>query len=240
MSNSYHCNIQNLTGPDSITLEELDHSGPKTIITIYNGFNPVIDEDYEISSYNTKSLYNLILHKNFFNPLTREPFDKNQITRIKWYNECLDKYPTITHDDIKDYKELIIKWLEAPLEDNEHTEKVKYFITYDQIIDFFGFKEIDSREKAEQYFIDNPDKTWAIRKSSVVDTKYNQFFVIMTKNGNIFNNYLYVHRQGYGICGVNAKRFDKLSSVILNKTYYYTNICELLITLFRNNTIELL
>ena len=51
---------------------------------------------------------------------------------------------------------------------------------HDQIIDFFGFKEIDTREKAEEYFVCNPDKNWVIRKSSVKDTKFNQFFVIMT------------------------------------------------------------
>jgi len=239
MSNQYFGIIDEIKEPDSITLEELDHSHPRSIITLYNGFNHYTEIDYEISSFNAKSLYEMILHDKKFNPMTREPFDENQIKRIKWYNRCLELYPTITHDDILDYKQIIEKWLLNPLETSEYTEKAQYFITYDQIIDFFGFKEIDTREKAEEYFVSNPDKNWVIRKSSVKDTKYNQFFVIMTKkDGNLYN-YLYVHRQGYGVCAVMADRHATISKVILQKDLYYTNIVDLLIWLSKNQIITL-
>lgn len=239
MSNHYFTNIDEMEEPDSITLEELDHSHPRGIITLYNGFNYTTKIDYEISSFNAKSLYEMILHDKKFNPMTREPFDENQINRINWYKKCLELYPTITHEDIKDYKQLIQNWLLNPLETSEHTEKAKYFVTYDQIIDFFEFKEIDTREKAEEYFGCNPDKNWVIRKSSVIDTKYNQFFVIMTKNDELINNYLFVHRQGYGICGVMADRYATITDVVLKKNQYYTNIVDLLILLSKNNIIRL-
>jgi hypothetical protein len=235
----YFGNIQEKSDFDSITLEELDHSHPRSIITIYNGYNPITKVDNEISSFNTNSIYKIILNNKFFNPLTREPFDDNQIKRIKWYKNCLDKYPTIKPEDILDYKTIISNWLIAPLELNDFSEKAKYFITYDQIIDFFGFKDINTREKAEQYFIDNPDKQWIIRKSSVTDTKYNQFFVIMTKNDLLYNNYLYVHRQGYGITKIDAERYSDISTVELKKMYYYTNIVDLLVTLCQNKIISL-
>ena len=239
MSNQYFGFIDEIKEPDSITLEELDHSHPRSIITLYNGFNYTTKIDHEISSFNAKSLYEMILHDKKFNPMTREPFDKNQISRIKWYNRCLELYPTITQEDILDYKQIIQNWLLNPLESSEYTEKAQYFITYDQIIDFFGFKEIDTREKAEEYFVCNPDKNWVIRKSSVKDTKFNQFFVIMTKNDGLIYNYLYVHRQGYGVCEVMADRYATISEVFLKKDIYYTNIVDLLIWLSKNKIITL-
>lgn len=239
MSNHYFSNIDERKEPDSITLEELDHSHPRSIITLYNGFNYFTKIDHEISSFNVKSLYEMILHDKKFNPMTREPFDENQISRIKWYKQCLELYPSITYEDIADHKRLIHNWLLNPLALGDHTAKAQYFVTYDQIIDFFGFKEIDSREKAEEYFIRNPDKTWVIRKSSVVDTKYNQFFVIMTKNNGISCNYLYVHRQGYGVCAVKGDRNATISEVELKKDQYYTNIIDLLIWLSKNKVITL-
>lgn len=121
----------------------------------------------------------------------------------------------------------------------DHTLKAQYFVTYDQIIDFFGFKEIDTREKAEEYFIRNPDKNWVIRKSSVKDTKYNQFFVIMIKKDGLVNNYLYVHRQGYGVCAVKGDTNATISEVELKKDQYYTNIIDLLIWLSKNKVIAL-
>lgn len=239
MSAQYFDNIDELKDLDSITLEELDHSHPRSIISLYNGFNYTTKIDYEISSFNVKSLYDMIINNKKFNPLTRESFDDNQIKRIMWYKDCLDEYPEITHESISDYKQLIQNWLLSPLDEIDNTHKAKYFVTYDQIIDFFGFKEIDTREKAEDYFVTNPDKTWLIRKSSVTDTKYNQFFVVMTKMDEIINNYLYVHRQGYGICKVYANRFADISTVKLEKMEYYTNIVDLLILLCKRNIIKL-
>lgn len=239
MSNLYFGVINESTEPDSITLEELDHSHPRGIITLYNGFNYSTKIDYAISSFNVKSLYEMILHNKKFNPITREPFDENQITRIKWYMRCLELYPTISHEDIADCTQIIQNWLLNPLEPSEYAEKAKYFVTYDQIIDFFGFKEIDTREKAEEYFVRNPDKTWVIRKSSLTDTKYNQFFVIMTKKYGLVYNYLYVHRQGYGLCAVSAERYATISEVILKKELYHTNIIDLLIWFSKNNIITL-
>lgn len=239
MSNNYFSIIDERKEPDSITLEELDHSHPRSIITLYNGFNYFTKIDHEISSFNAKSLYEMILHNKKFNPMTREPFDKNQITRIKWYKQCLELYPTISHEDIADYKQLIQNWLLHPLDSGDHTSKAQYFVTYDQIIDFFGFKEINTREKAEEYFILNPDKTWVIRKSSLTDTKYNQFFVIMIKKDGLVNNHLFVHRQGYGICGVKGDRNATISEVELIKDQYYTNIIDLLIWLYKYKVITL-
>jgi hypothetical protein len=238
-SSLYFSNIQEKSDIDIITLEELDHSHPRSIITLYNGYNPATQKDNEISSFNTKSIYEMILHNKMFNPLTREFFDDNQIKRIKWYKKCLDDYPSISLEDISDYKTIITNWLISPLVTNDFSEKAKYFITYDQIIDFFGFKDIDTREKAEQFFIDNPDKQWVIRKSSVADTIYNQFFVIMTKNESFYNNYLYVHRQGYGLTRANTYRYSNISKVELIKFDYYTNIVDLLISLCKNNIISL-
>ena len=235
----YFSHIQERYEPDSITFEELDHSHPRSIITLYNGYNSITKQDNEISSFNTRSIYEMLLHDKKFNPLTREIFDENQIKRIHWYKKCLDDYPSITYNDISDFNQIIQNWLINPHEENECIEKAKYFVTYDQIIDFFKFKEIDTREKAEDYFVENPDKTWVIRKSSVQDTKYNQFFVIMTKNGEFTNNYLYVHRQGYGITRVNAERHSNISTAKLVKSDYYTNIVDLLISLSKNKIITL-
>lgn len=235
----YFSYIQNMSEVDSITFDELDHSHPRSIITLYNGFNKETNQDYEISSFNTRGIYEMLTHNKKFNPLTREGFDKNQIKRIHWYKKCLDAYPTITPNDISDYRQIIQNWLITPLETNEYSEKAKYFITYEQIIDFFNFKVINSREKAEEYFSEHTACSWVIRKSSISDTKYNQFFVIMKKHGEIYENYLYVHRQGYGITRVDSSRYADISSVIMDKSEYYTNIIDLLIKLLDNKIITL-
>ena len=242
MSNSsslYFGHIEEKYDTDAITFEELDHSHPRGIITLYNGFNPVTKKDHEISYFNTKSIVDMVSHSKTFNPTTRVQFNLNQLSRIEWYNKCLTLFPDVKSEDVEDHTKLIYNWLISPLEEGVNTYMARYFVTYDQIIDYFGFKEIDSREKAEEYFRTHADKNWLIRKSSVTDTKYNQFFVIMTRTSAGFNNYLYVHRQGYGICGADATRHSDISTVELSDFEYYTNIVDLLISLNKCGTIEL-
>ena len=71
------------------------------------------------------------------------------------------------------------------------------------------------------------------------DTKYNQFFVLMIKSATGFSNYLFVHRQGYGIASVNANRYADISTVSVNKSEYYTNIIDLLIAKCKDGFITL-
>jgi hypothetical protein len=61
----------------------------------------------------------------------------------------------------------------------------------------------------------------------------------MIKNGENFENNLYVHRQGYGITRADTSRYGDISSVILDISEYYTNIIDLLIKLLDNKTITL-
>ena len=61
-SSLYFGIIQEKSDLDSITLEELDHSHPRSIITLYNGYNPTTKVDNEISSFNTISIYEMILN----------------------------------------------------------------------------------------------------------------------------------------------------------------------------------
>jgi hypothetical protein len=235
----YFSHIEETDNTDMITLEELDHTHPRGIITLYNGFDPVTKVDYELSSYNSSSLMDLITHGKHFNPGTREPFDDNQLFRIKWYAGGITMFPDIKHTDIADYKSIIYRWLQSPLEENVNTHMARYFVTYDQIIDYFNFKELNTREKAELYLNSKPDKTWVIRKSSISDTKYNQFFVIMVKKTFGFDNYLFVHRQGYGVVGADAYRHSDISTVTLLKSEYYTNIVDLLIAKCKKGIIAL-
>jgi len=238
-TNLYFSNIEQRTDTDMITLEELDHSHPRGVITLYNGFDPVSKKDYELSSFNIGSLVELVVHGKKFNPATREPFDENQLYRINWYNQGLQLFPNIKSENITNYKTIIANWLSNPVEENINTNMARYFITYEQLIDYYNFNEIDTREKAEEYLNLNSDKTWVIRKSSITDTKYNQFFVLMIKSPIGFNNYLYVHRQGYGITPADANRYADISTVSLNKSEYYTNIVDLLITKCKNKFINL-
>lgn len=237
----YFAYIEEKDETDAITLEELDKSHPRKVITLYNGFSPDTKEDYELSCFNTLSIIEMISRGKQFNPITRIPFDKNQLKRIEWYKHCLDMFPEINTEDILDYKKLLSEWLKSPLEENIATNMARFFTIYNQVINFFGFNDIDSREKAEEYLRLNPDKTWVIRKSSVKDTRYNQFFVIMTKTTNPeypFKNYLFVHRQGYGICDVDATRNADIASVSL-MTSYYTNVVDLLISYAKKGIISL-
>jgi hypothetical protein len=231
MSTHYFSHTSSLTDEiDPILLDDLDTIHPRGIITFNNGYNETTLEDHEMSAFNTKSMI-LMLNRygsSIFNPKTRTPLDLNQVERIKWYQECLDKFPLITHEDISDHKSIIDKWITKPLVSDIDTDMCKYFITYDQIIDYFGFIDINSREKAMEYFELNPTKTWVIRKSSITDTKYNQFFVIMYKKNGEYENSLFVHQQGYGIMGVNSKRGGNISTVSFYKHLYFTNIIELL------------
>jgi hypothetical protein len=239
LSSPYFCNIEQKYDTDAITLEELDHSHPRSVITINNGCNLDTKKDNELSYFNTRSIIDMVAHGKYFNPTTREIFDDNQLKRINWYKQCLEMFSDIKSEDIADYQRIISDWLLSPLEDNVNTHKARYFATYDQIIEYFGFKEINSREKAEEYFLENPTKTWVIRKSSVTDTKYNQFFVMMIKTVSSFNNYLYVHRQGYGVCRVDASRNADITTAILRRAEYYTNIVDLLLTFDKNGMIKL-
>lgn len=232
VSNMYFSNIEERDDIDMITLEPLNHSHPRSIITLYNGFDPVVKKDYELSSFNVDSLMRLIEHGKKFNPATREVFDLEQLKRIKWYADGLKMFPDIKYEDIADYKSIIRNWLLDPMEDNINTNMARYFVTYEQIIDYFNFNDIETREKAEIYLNSNPDKNWIIRKSSIIDTKYNQFFVLMTKHFTNFRNFRntpFVHRQGYGITLVDAPRYGDISTVSLVKYEYYTNIVDLLI-----------
>lgn len=235
---SYFSNIDEMDDVDIITLDDLDHTHPRGIITLYNGFSSSEKKDYELSKFNVESLLKMIETGKKFNPTTREPFDINQLKRINWYGLCKTYFPDITYEDISDYNKIIANWLLSPLENNENTLMAQYFITYEQMIEYFGFKCLDTREKAIDYFTEHPDKNWVIRKSSITDTKYNQFFVVMTKKYNTFNNYLYVHRQGYGICNADSPRFGDIT-MVKTGSEYYTNIVDLLITLAKNNIITL-
>ena len=142
----YFSNIEQRTDTDMITLEELDHSHPRGVITLYNGVDPVSKKDYELSSFNIGSLVELVAHGKKFNPATREPFDENQLTRIKWYNQGLKLFPNIKSEDISNYKTIIANWISNPLEENINTNMARYFITYEQLIDYFKFKEIDTAD----------------------------------------------------------------------------------------------
>ena len=226
-----HTDSKHIDDVDAISYEELDITHPRGIITFYNGFDRETLIDRELSSFNTTSMITMLdrYGSSIFNPKTREILDNNQIKRILWYKECLQKFPTITRDDILDCKNIIDKWITKPLEIDIDTDMCKYFVTYEQIINYFGFSEIDSREKAMEYFESNPSKTWAIRKSSVTDSKYNQFFVIMYKKNDLYENALFVHRQGYGIMHANSSRGGDISNVTLYTESYFTNIIELLI-----------
>lgn len=239
LSSIYFSNVEEHFDTDAISLEELDHSHPRKIITLYNGYSPESKEDYEISYFNTESIIEMISKEKYFNPITRVKFDSNQIKRVEWYKQCLEMFPLVKPEDILDYKKIISEWLVLPFEQNEKTDYARFFTTYDQIIDYFGFKDLVSREKAEEYFLANPDKSWTIRKSSVKDTKYNQFFVIMIKKSVNYDNYLYVHRQGYGVCRVDGNRYADISSVSIVKSEYYTNIIDLLIHFMKLGIIKL-
>ena len=235
----YFTNINEKDDTDMITMEELIHTHPRGIITLYNGFDSILKKDYELSSFNVGSLIEMISHGKKFNPATREPFDTNQLMRIQWYGDGLKLFPNIKYEEITDYKLIISNWLKNPLEENINTNTARYFVTYDQLIDYFNFTQIDSREKAETHLNSNPDNLWIIRKSSITDTKYNQFFVLMVKKDKIFSNYLFVHRQGYGITPAKASRFADISTVELNKIEYYTNIVDLLISYYKKKIIKL-
>lgn len=230
----YFTNIKQTENNCTMVRKQLDNSHPRKIITVYNGINPETKEDHELSYYNTEQIIAMCESGQKFDPKTRIPHSTNQLKRIAWYKECLEKFPEFSQEELSKWREHIDNWLANPT-NVEYTDIVRYFVTYEQIIEYFGFKDIDTREKAEAYFESNPDKTWVIRKSSVKDTRYNQFFVIMTKNpkGGYYN-ILFVHRQGYGICNVIAGRYADTTSVILDHSIYYTNIVDLLIH-YRNS-----
>jgi hypothetical protein len=218
--------------PDPISLDKMDDGHPRGIITFYNGINSLTKQDNELTRYDLKSLLKMHESKGdfgMFDPLTRKPFDENQIKRLKWYRECMTKYPNITRDNIIDYKSIIKNWIDNPTEYN--TDIFKYFITYDQLINYYNFDIIDTREKAMTYFAENPSIKYVIRKSSVKDTKYNQFFVLMKNNSGTYENYLFVHQQGYGIMNVDAERNASIEGVTFNRKIYYPSIGDMLIDL---------
>ena len=218
--------------PDPISLDEMNDAHPRGIITFYNGFNPLTKQDNALTRYSLKSI--LEMHDRngdfgMFDPLTRNPFDKNQIYRLKWYRECINKYPDITRDDIKDYTSIIKNWIEHPTEYN--TDMFRYFITYEQLIKYYNFDIIETREKAIIYFTENPSVKYVIRKSSVQDTKYNQFFVLMKNNNGTYDNFLFVHQQGSGIMRADALRDSTIENVTFKKNICYPSIGEMLINI---------
>jgi hypothetical protein len=233
MSSEYFTNIRGMetTGDvDAITFEELDYTHPRSVITFYNGYSPETLVDYALTSYNTMSIHNLVERGFLTDPKTGIKFDKNQQQRICWYKSCLTKFPDIKHEDVLDYKKIISDWLVSPLEETKTTDMARYFITYDQIIDFYGFKDVETREKAELYFTEHPATKWIIRKSSLVDTQFNKFFVLMIKKEEGDYIYqLYNHRQGYGICAVDAPRFSTVNNVKMDTSIYFTNMVDFLI-----------
>lgn len=250
-SSLYSSNIKDSVGQiDSVACEEItaEHVGldshPRMIITFNNGYDYLRKKDYKLSFLFLSSVLEMIKKNQLFDPLTNQAFSPNQIKRINWYKLCLEMFPDVTYKSVSDYKKIIDDWLVSPLEETLATNMARFFVTYDQIIDYYGFTDVNSREKAEVYFSEHPDKTWVIRKSSIKDTKYNQFFVLMIKHKIEdvdqvkYNNHLYLHRQGYGICDVDASRHSDMSSVTFG-SQYYTNIVDLLIFMNRTNVIKL-
>lgn len=206
--------------PDPITMEEMSDIHPRSIITFYNGFNPSTLEDHELTKYDTNSIYDMMVRvgeHRMFDPLTRKTLDINQIKRIKWYKECLDKYPDIKRVEINE-EEIIRKYME---DKNEYTtDMFRYFVTYESLIDFLGFHDFD-RSKAEEYLGDKDVGSIGLRKTSMIDTKYNKFFCVSVKRLDKVIHYAFVHRYGYGITHVKTVSNANVSQVELIKSEYY-------------------
>lgn len=225
MSHYYPMSTNENRLPDPITLEEMDDTHPRNIITFYNGFNPLTEEDYEVTKYDTNSIYAWLMtvgDNMAFNPMTRVNFDANQIRRIKWYKECVDKYPDLKRTEINE-TEIIQKYMDEPNEVN--TDMFKYLVTYETLIDYLGFHDFN-RDKAIEYLADKPYNTFVIRKCSVKDTKYNKFFVLSVKKSYGVTHYLFVHTYGYGIRAVDGDSNCTIKQVQMRASPYYCSASE--------------
>jgi hypothetical protein len=227
-----------------ISLDDLYSDHPLGIFTLYNGYNSETRMDYPLNVYLTIKVLPIFegqetcagADTGMKDPITRRMLSPNEILRVKWYRECMDKFPDITHDQIN-VTSIIDAW--KANKTRVTIDMFRFFVKFEEAIEYFGFSELDTREKALKYLIDHPSENWVVRKGSVTDTQYNRFFVMTYKkkkvgitDDDVISNVLFVHRQGYGIMQVNADRYDTMDTVKFNESMYYTNFCDLLMALF--------
>jgi len=241
MANQYLMNINEAVENheiDMISLENINVSHPKGVITINCGYDYDRKVDLPLSCFNTETLFEYIHKCNGQpkNPKTRKVFDNNEIYRIKQYKICMLNYKDLKKEDILDKEKIITDWIREP-GNIVYSDYFKYFIDLEDIIKYFGFSEFNTREKANIYLSKPNNRNWIIRKSSIKNTKYNRFFVVQFKNKE---NFAFAHIQGYGICPISSLRFvNELYNVKIHYQYYWFSIGEFLIYLRNKDFIHI-
>lgn len=257
--NTHHQSVDIISLDD---FEDKDYS-PYEIITFNNKF--VVDadtgvlNDLPLSCYFVNTIHSYIEHKMSENPLAliRDPktnttLHKSQLRRVKFYR---DFHTTFLSEMTEEHRDVfmngdekkrnafglqVIQMWEQDREKTYLNTLMKYCVNFDCLTQYYGFQEIDSRDKAYEYLASPERKRdFVIRKSSIQDTKYYKFFVIQTKPGIIS---LMVHIQGFGILpATSTTRFCNANACVIDydTEFYYVSMGECIVCnahLFYGNT----
>lgn len=235
---------------DVISLDDFEDREykPYEVITFNNKFTTNSEtgeiKDLPLSCYYVDTIHTYVEHKLASNPQghikdpkTNSVFPKNQYHRIRFYKyfnstflgnmteEHREIFMNGTDEERKTFAIDIIKQWEITPNDPYLKMLMKYCVKFNHITEYYGFNEIDSREKAMEYLSsEERTRNFVIRKSSVQDTKYYKFFVLQTVAGSCT---LMVHIQGFGIVPVNcSRRHCSVNECVIdyNTPYYYPSM----------------
>lgn len=183
---------------DDVSLEEFKTEHPRETILIRRSNNI----PYPMS---VKTAYFILESGDRKDPITREYFSDINIRRIMLYYRAFQQFPNY----VLNVNNLYERWNNTYLYPDDYTYEEKLKIRFEAkcflqpedltalFESFYGDGSFDNRESAIQY-LQNSNKNWILRKSSIKDTEFDKAYVLSKKiSGDIYHIPI-VHKIGDG------------------------------------------